>query len=117
MEDTIAKAKSNIKYAKFIQYQMAVNILEASFLDLEEMANSVNADLGVALAADVFTHLPTADDSNHLLWMHGNAWDDAYVAWSASPPRRPPFYACVHASWSEDRWLSLSIVHDPKLIL
>ena len=64
-----------------MQLQLAMNILEASHLELVDGVHS-NVELGLALAVGAQGALPSVDDQRRLWWPLGKEWADAYVVWN-----------------------------------
>jgi len=71
----------NIKISELLQYQLAINIIEASDTDRIGGVDQ-NANLGIALAASTTDSLPISNDNRDLVMPYRKGWYDAYIAWN-----------------------------------
>ena len=85
----------NSRTASFLQYQLALNILEAA--DVDRLLGVLeNVDLGLALAASTTDMMSWTDSDGNLRYPYTKGWFDAYVSPHAPLTFRiPPAYSVL----------------------
>ena len=68
-------------HARFMSASLALNIIEATDIDRQLGVNG-NAGIGVALAASVFSAMPSVDSNQNFIFPFTKGWFDAYNVWN-----------------------------------
>ena len=71
----------DVRIATFLQYQLAINIIEASDTDRVDDVTE-NTDIGLALASSSTDVMPWVDVNHDLVWPFTKGWYDGYIAWN-----------------------------------
>ena len=112
----------SVRTATALQYQLAINIIEAS--DTDRISGVFdNTNYGIALAASSIDMMPWVDNHKDLVWPYSKGWYDGYIAWNMNfvagvgslkvfPNLFIPSVMCtakhdVRALWVQSRLMSL----------
>jgi len=110
-----------------LQKNLMLNIIEATDID-RSMGVTLNADIGVTLAASAVTATPYVGSEERLVWSFSKEWFDAYNAWNLNyvttfntlhlPPKLLiPSILCTSDDSVRDGWITARMMSLKSIFL